>query len=88
MSSFRPRLMTGHIVPGAVDPNVVFGGFRFDNNEVIPPITYPTKPPVTLGDDRHVELLRALKGIQIMISQQAKQSVGSGILKEDRIWKG
>ena len=75
MTSFMPTVVSGHIVPGKVDPLIRFS--YVTNRHYGPPTNVrprgpaPAQKPRDLGDERHQQLLGAIKNIGI--TQQATQ---------------
>ena len=89
MTSFLGRPVTGTILDLPVDPRLVF--------DYVTQVPYgpPIKPtekkakesakPLTLGDERHSELISAIQNISV--SQKVKQDVIQEGLPRNRDWR-
>ena len=77
MTSIRPQVVTGWIVPGVVESkyqfsyvtNEHYGGPAAKDVFMAPPLVQPK----TLGDERHSQLITAIKGLSV--KQQVEQNV-------------
>ena len=75
MTSLMPVAIAGHIVPGKVDPLIRFS--YVTHRPYGPPVKIqpkghpPQQKPRDIGDERHQQLLGAIKGLNV--KQQATQ---------------
>ena len=89
MTSLMARAMAGSILDLPVDPRLVF--HYVVNRPYGPPIKQiDVKPkeaakPLTLGDERHHQLISAIKNINVQ--QKVKQDVISDALPQSRDWR-
>ncbi len=89
-----PTLPTQTLVPGVVDPSAIYGGTRrIGGSKVIEADTAAPKPgfkPLpNLGEERHSEVLSAIKGLKVSIKQTAEQNVATtDAFRETRPWRG
>lgn len=87
MTTEKPIIMTGHIVPGVVQSKYRFS-FVTDKpygRELEKQIFTPSAPvePKSLGDERHTQLLSAIKGLKV--EQKTTQTVDA--LQRNRDWR-
>ena len=82
--------MEGHIVPGQRDPYIVFSYVTSRPHGEPMKVTEPREAeplkPKDLGQERHVQLLDAIKGIHV--EQTAKQTAITDALPANRDWRG
>ena len=91
--NYRARPIEGSIIDLPIDPRV---GLKYVSNTPGghgKPITVQAEAPVKaevprdLGEERHHELLSALKGLRV--TQQATQSVNvTEAIQQNRDWRG
>ena len=80
--------MTGEIVPGLVDPFYRSGRTTGGPAFALPVKEVTTAPPLpNLGDQRHSEMLGALKKLGATIEQTVTQKT-TDALKQTREWRG
>ena len=81
--------MEGLVVPGIMDPRTAFGGLVNIRGDTIKtfanPVEQEPKPPMDMGEKRHLDLLSAIKGINI--SEDVQQSIFSEALPSNRDWR-
>ena len=69
MTSYMPRAIPGHIVPGIIEPQWKFAFVtdRVHGQPMKQPVFTPTQQPKPkdMGDERHHQLLKAIKGISV-----------------------
>ena len=89
-----PTLPTQTLVPGVVDPTAIYGvsvdewGRKTGDVEIKPPKPQ-FKPLPNLGEERHNEVLDAIKGLKVSIKQRADQNVATtDAFRETRPWRG
>ena len=89
-----PTLPTQTLVPGVVDPNAIWAGNRrIGEIETVDAGVEPPKPQFkplpNLGEERHNEVLNAIKGLKVSIKQTADQNVATtDAFRETRPWRG
>ena len=87
MTSVRPQVVTGWIVPGVIEPQFQFSHLtdkpygRALEKEIFTPA--PPVQPKSLGDERHGELLSAIKGLSV--KQNVAQTTEA--LPQNRDWR-
>ena len=80
--------MEGSVFPGIIDPRIASAGLVNIKGEPIKwaPHSEPeVKPPMDLGEKRHLDLLSAIKGINI--KQDVQQSAFAEALPSNRDWR-
>jgi len=87
MTTEKPVIMAGHIVPGKIEARWQFS-FVTDKphgQKLADDIFTPSPPvePKSLGDERHNELLSAIKGLKV--EQKTSQTVDA--LQRNRDWR-
>ena len=68
MSKFYPHPIEGHIVPGIINPNLQYDFTTSNHHAPIKKEIHAQAPPVpiqNLGDERHHELISAIKGLKV-----------------------
>ena len=91
MTTERPILPGGTIVPGMVDPSAAFSYITSSRHgraikEEEPRVSAPVQP-VSLGNELHKETMGALKDIATKITQAVTQKTTEA-LDEPRLWRG
>ena len=91
MTTERPVLPGGTIVPGLVDPQTTFSYLTKSRHgravkEEVPRVSAPVQP-VSLGNERHKETMGALKDIAAKITQAVTQKTTEA-MEEKRLWRG
>ena len=88
MSNYMPHPVEGHVVPGLIDRTL---RYDFTTNNHMQPIkkelyskVAPQKPK-NLGDERHKQLIDAIKGLSV--SQKVNQSQIQEALPQPRDWR-
>ena len=84
--NFLPTPVLGKPVPGVLDPTLVRGKLVNERGQFVkepPPQLEKQPPPLTLGDERHSELLGAIKGLKV--SQNVDQTTDA--LPSRRDWR-
>ena len=68
MSRLMPSPITGHIVPGVINPNLQYDFTTSNHHAPIKKEIHAQPPPApikNLGDERHHELISAIKGLKV-----------------------
>ena len=83
MTTLRPQVVTGWIVPGVIEPQFQFSRVTNEHyGRAIQKEIFSHAPPVqpkTLGDTRHSELVSAIKGLTV------KQGVEQNVAQAEAI---
>ena len=86
-----PVPIEGHIVPGALSPYL---GFKWVTDtphggpmKAPAPTSSQATKPRDLGDERHQQLLSAIKGLNVNVEQNVQQATINEALPGDRDWR-
>ena len=90
MSNLMPVAMEGNVVPGVKDPYTVFG-YSTDRPhgaqvKETAPAPSPEQKPKDLGNERHMQLLDAIKGLTVKQDVRQEANINEA-LPENRDWR-